>query len=47
MVWLQIVLVAAFVSFAALLSLAALRTRELSARADKLFPPMDQGKPRA
>lgn len=47
MVWLQIVLVAAFVSFAALLSLAAWRARSLSARADRLFPSLDQGKPTA
>lgn|GEM_PF-7061674 len=46
MVWLQIVLVAAFVSFAALLSLAAWRATDLAARADRLFPALDQGKPR-
>lgn len=44
MVWLQLVLVAAFVSFAALLSLAAWRAMELAARADRLFPSLDQGK---
>lgn len=48
MVWLQIVLVAAFVTFAALLTLAAWRAKELSARADRLFlPSMDQGQPGA
>lgn len=44
MVWLQLVLVAAFVSFAALLSLAAWRAMELAVRADRLFPSLDQGK---
>lgn len=44
MVWLQLVLVAAFVSFAALLSLAAWRAMELATRADRLFPSLDQGK---
>lgn len=47
MVWLQIILVAAFVSFAALFSLAAWRATDLAARADRLFPASEQGNPRA
>lgn len=46
MVWLQLVLAAAFVSFAGLLSLAAWRATDLAARADRIFPSLDQGKNR-